>query len=250
MTDMTMVTQLADRKQYDRGPMQVGVSKNMRAPRTNPQPTPKETSPLLALFTKKSFQQTFQPGSTILLHGYPADAIYLIVSGTVRCCTISPEGSRQIFRFAKKGEFIGIADLNTWHFTAEAVDHVTVKSVPRSTVEQSLAVNTPLRQELRMHLCDQLQAREKQLLSIVTSKAPERLFQFLSDFASTRSGSGYIALPMCRRDIADHLGMSVETVSRAFGDLKTKGRISLACAEKYKINATVPVQVGQVQHLA
>jgi CRP-like cAMP-binding protein len=192
----------------------------------------------LDFFREKSFQQTFQPASTILLHGYPADAIYLIVSGTVRCCTISPEGSRQIFRFAKKGEFVGISDIDTWHFTAEAVDHVTVRSVPRSAVEQSLAVNMPLRQQLRTNLCDQLQTREKQLLAIVTCKAPERLFQFLSDFAASRSGNGYIALPMCRRDIADHLGMSVETVSRAFSDLKNKGRITLACAEKYKINAT------------
>lgn len=247
-----MITQIADRKHQRRVQTQACVSENMRLPRkiSRPASQEKDASPLLALFNAKSFQQTFQPGSTILLHGYPADAVYLIVSGTVRCCTISPEGSRQIFRFAKKGEFVGIADMDTWHFTAEAVDHVTVKSVPRSTVEQSLAVNIPLRQELRQYICDQLQTREKQLLSIVTSKAPERLFQFLSDFASTRSGTGYIALPMCRRDIADHLGMSVETVSRAFGDLKNKGRISLACAEKYKINATAPMQIDQVQRLA
>lgn len=70
---------------------------------------------------------------------------------------------------------------------------------------------------------------------MVSSKAPERLFHFLSEFALSRWGTGFVALPMCRRDIADHLGMSVETVSRAFSDLKAKGRIDLACAEKFKI---------------
>ncbi len=113
-----------------------------------------------------------------------------------------------------------------------------MKSVPRATVEQTLAIHIPLRQEIRAHICGQLECREKQLLALITCKAPERLFQFLSEFASSRSGTGYIALTMCRRDIADHLGMSVETVSRAFSDLKAKGRIDLACAEKFKICGT------------
>ena len=191
--------------------------------------------PLLSLFKAKSFQQHYQPESTILLHGHAADAIYLVVSGTIRCCTISEDGRRQIFRFAKKGEFVGVSDYETWHFTAEAVDHVIVKSIPRATVEQALAVNIPLRQEIRSYVRSQLECRERQLLAMVTRKAPERLFEFLSEFAASRPGDGYIALPMCRRDIADHLGMSVETVSRAFGDLKSKGRVDLACAEKFRI---------------
>lgn len=196
-------------------------------------------SPLLSLFETKSFQQHHQPDSTILLHGDSADAIYLIVSGTIRCCTISEDGRRQIFRFAKKGEFVGISDIDTWHFTAEAVDHVIVKSVPRATVEQTLAVHIPLRQEIRAHICGQLECREKQLLALITCKATDRLFQFLSDFAASRAGTSYVALPMCRRDIADHLGMSVETVSRAFSDLKNRGLIEMACAEKFRISANV-----------
>jgi CRP-like cAMP-binding protein len=79
---------------------------------------------------------------------------------------------------------------------------------------------------------------------MVTTKAPERLLQFLHGFASTRSSSGFIALPMCRRDIADHLGLSVETVSRAFSTLKRTGRISLSGAEKYKINHAALIHVG------
>lgn len=190
---------------------------------------------LASLFDGKSHQQSFQPDSTILLHGDPADAIYRVVSGTVRCCTISAEGDRQIFRFIHKGECFGLADMDTWHFTAEAVDHVILKSIPRAIVEQILAVSVSVRQDLRADMCNQLETRERQLLSMVASKAPERLFNFLQEFASQRSGNGYVALPMCRRDIADHLGMTVETVSRAFSDLKNNGRIALVTAEKFKI---------------
>jgi len=197
---------------------------------------PRNTA-LTALFGAASFRQRFQPNGTILLDGTAADAVYLIASGTVRCCTISEDGQRQIFRFARKGEFVGIADMETWHFTAEAVDIVTLKSIPRAVLERALATDITLRQELRAHICAQLEAREQQLLSLVTSKAPERLLHFLTDFATTRTSIGYITLPMCRRDIADHLGMSVETVSRAFTVLKTRQLIELACAEKFRINA-------------
>lgn len=192
---------------------------------------------LLSLFSAHSFEQHYQPNSTILLHGDTADAIYLVKSGTVRCCSIDDDGSRQIFRFAKKGAFIGIVDIERWHFTAEAIDHVVLSAVPKSVVERQLRANIALRQEFRAQICTLLERREKQLLSLVSKKAPDRLFHFLCEFAASRPGAAHstVALPMCRRDIADHLGLSVETVSRAFTDLKTKGRIALITSEKYQI---------------
>jgi CRP-like cAMP-binding protein len=190
---------------------------------------------LESLFQGKSFEQHFQPDSTILLHDEPADAVYFVKSGTVRCCTISANGKRQIFSFVGKGGFVGISDFDRWHFTAEAVDHVILQSIPKATLEQMLAINISLRQDVRGRVRALLECREQQLLSLVSAKAPERLLNFLTEFAATRSSTGYIVLPMCRRDIADHLGLSVETVSRAFSDLKLKGRIDLATHEKYKI---------------
>jgi CRP-like cAMP-binding protein len=205
-------------------------------PQTSPQKKSQRYPELLALFDEDPFEQHFQPDSTIFLHGEPADAFYLIASGTVRCCTIGAEGSRQIFRFATKGDYFGISDLS-WHWTAEAVDHVILRKVSRPKIEKHLADSEAFRREMRALVCAQLEMQEQQLLALVSQKAPERLFHFLCDFAATRSGSDIIALPMCRRDIADHLGLSVETVSRAFGELKREGWIELETAEKFKINA-------------
>ncbi|AKH98782.1 cAMP-binding protein [Hoeflea sp. IMCC20628] len=199
----------------------------------------KRRNNLTSLFETKFFQHHFQPNNTILLHGDPIEEYYMIVSGIVRCCTINPEGARQIFRFAKKGDFLGLSDIDAWHFTAEAVDHVILKSIPHAQMKQALSKDIKLRDAVREQVCSQLEDRERQLLSMVSAKASERLFQFLCEFASSRPGTGYITLPMCRRDIADHLGLSVETVSRTFSELKRKGRIDLACSEKYKI-CTVP----------
>ena len=196
-----------------------------------------KTRRLLSLFDHRSFQQQFQPDSTILLHGDTADAMYLVVSGTVRCCTIDAEGHRQIFSFLQKGQFLGVSDIYNWHFTAEAVDHVTLRSVSRKTVYETWASDLRLRDEIRAYVCDLLERRESQLLSMVHRKAPERLLGFLKEFAATRPGAGSrpVALPMSRRDIADHLGVSVETISRAFTVLKLKGRIELITPEKYRI---------------
>ncbi|WP_138934406.1 Crp/Fnr family transcriptional regulator [Roseovarius arcticus] len=213
-------------------------SKNtkLNAPRTSGQPS--DTAKyrrLYALFNAGSFEQHFQPNSTIALHGEAAAAVYLIASGTVRCCTISAGGCRQISCFAKKGGFVGLSEMGNWHLTAEAVDHVIVKSIPRAALEHALTVDTELRQEIRMYVLELLECREKQLLTLISTKAADRLFQFLCDFAASKQKAGHVVLPMCRQDIADHLGLSTETVSRGFTELKRAGRIDLATTEKYKI---------------
>tara|TARA_R110002096_G_scaffold108686_7_gene237859 strand:- start:434 stop:1165 length:732 start_codon:yes stop_codon:yes gene_type:complete len=190
---------------------------------------------LNAIFDESSFTKHFPSDSTVLLHGEPAQAIYRIVSGTVRCCTIDAEGGRQIFSFVKKGEYLGISDIDRWHFTAESVDHVIVQVIPRMVVEQALAVNVALREELRALVRNLLVRREQQLLSLVSMRAPERLLGFLCDFAESRSSSDIVVLPMCRRDIGDHLGMTTETTSRAFGTLKQRGAIVMTTPEKYRL---------------
>ncbi len=192
---------------------------------------------LSALFEAAAFQQHFQPNSTILLHGDPADAVYRIVSGTVRCCMINAQGCRQIPSFSRKNGFLGLADQGRWYFTAEAVDHVIVSALPRAVIERELRLSTALQQEMRTYMRTLLECRENQLLTLVSTKACDRVYQFLCAFADPKPKTDYTALPMCRRDIADHLGLSVETVSRAFSDLKRKGAIDLATCEKYRINA-------------
>ncbi|MFX0547628.1 Crp/Fnr family transcriptional regulator [Roseovarius sp. S1116L3] len=205
------------------------------APRRLPAEAEADYSPLVSLFERKSFRKQFQPDATILLHDEPAEAMYMVTSGIVRCCTIDSRSRRQIFSFATKGDFVGISYVDRWHFTAEAVDHVTLRALPRTTIEHALGVSDALRQDMHKRMRILLARREQQLLALLNNKAHERLFDFLKAFAATRSSAGHIALPMPRRDIADHLGLSVETVSRAFSDLKIKGLIDLASHEKYRI---------------
>ena len=70
-----------------------------------------DTAPIAALFCPRSAERHVLPGGVIILHGTQANTLYQIVSGTVRCCTISEDGRRQIFSCAHRGDCLGFADL-------------------------------------------------------------------------------------------------------------------------------------------
>lgn len=190
---------------------------------------------LAALFDARQPVQHVRPGGVILLHGAAADHVYRVVSGTVRCCTINENGQRQIFRFVRKGEFLGFVEADRWHFTAEAVDHVILSAAPRATVERALDQSLGLQRALRAHMARELAAREHQMLSLVYMTAEQRLLTFLTDFANHRTPSGFTVLPMTRQDVGDHLGLALESVSRALGVLKRKGAIEMNGTSKYRV---------------
>lgn len=206
-----------------------------RFARRVPGPMTEERPSLSSLFPSDEPVIHVQAGGIISLHGQPADRLFLVVSGTVRCCTITQDGRRQIFRFVRGGECLGFTDLDTWHFTAEAVDHVIVRSVSRQTVEAALKRDGRLLQALRAHVLEELATRERQLTALAFRSAEDRLAEFLRSFASPRRPSGYTVLPMTRQDIGDHLGMTLESVSRNLGTLKRKGIIEMSGTEKYRM---------------
>jgi len=193
------------------------------------------TAPIDRLFSNRSAIQHVRPGGLVLLHGDNADTLYQVVSGTVRCCTIAEDGRRQIFRFARKDDYLGLVDLDTWHFTAEAVDHVIVRSVPRERVDAALAYDAALQKAVRAFTARELAARERQLIMLAYMPAEQRLKHFLLDLAASRNTDGFVVLAMTRQDIGDHLGLTLETVSRAFSALRRKGIIEMRGAERFRM---------------
>lgn len=187
----------------------------------------------LAEFPASAPLRHVSPGATIALHGQRADFIYLVRSGTARCCTITENGQRHIFRFARSGEFLGLAELETWHFTAEAIDHVDVRAIPREAFERARRESPALDRQVRTQVARELQQREQQLLLLAYARAEDRMIWFLRGFA--RADGGYTLLPMNRRDIADHLGMTHETVSRTLTALKAKGVIEMRGIERFRL---------------
>jgi len=198
-------------------------------------PAPNGAAAIAELFDRKAPVHHVLPGGVVFLDGETADCVYQVVSGTVRCCTISEDGRRQIFRFVHAGDFLGLADFDTWHYTAEAVDHVILRTAPRDHIETAMCEDPDVMRAIREFLVKELATREQQLISIAYAAAADRLLHFLGDFANKRASTGFVVLPMTRQDIGDHLGLTLETVSRAFSSLRKSGVIEMKGSDRFRI---------------
>ncbi|MEO1530538.1 MAG: cyclic nucleotide-binding domain-containing protein [Pseudomonadota bacterium] len=176
----------------------------------------------------------------LFVDGEEADAVYLVTSGVIRCCLISEDGRRHIFSFATAGRLLGLPFAARRHFTAEAVSRARVLVLPLPQLEKAAQRSPELVRAQRRYVRDELRQRERHLLRIASLPAEARLRAFLSDFAQQagkdlKLASGFVALPMSRRDIADHLGLTLETVSRAFGALRRRGQLELLGKSAYRL---------------
>ncbi|MEX2519717.1 MAG: helix-turn-helix domain-containing protein [Paracoccaceae bacterium] len=174
-------------------------------------------------------------GRALLIEGDPADVVHQIASGVVRCCTFTENGRRQIFRFAMAGDILGFADLERWHFTAEAVDPVLLRSIPRARLERALEKSPSLQRDLRRRISEELTEREQHMAVLAFEPAEKRVIWFLAGYSRRCDRSGFLPLPMTRQEIGDFLGLTLETVSRAFSALKRANVIEMQGADRFRL---------------
>lgn len=178
---------------------------------------------------------------TIYLEGDEAPCSYKVVSGLVRICKISADGRRQITSFHSAGEHFGWTDWERHAYTAEAVTPIILEKYPRRRVEELLASNPETRIHLVKILADQLAAVQEHLFMLGRMTAVERIATLLIKLA--RAQQDYegepklFTLPMGRRDIADYLGLTVETVCRSLSVLKRSGLITMPAADQIRLNS-------------
>lgn len=194
--------------------------------------------PLAALIAERGRNGHYAKDSLILLQEEPVETIHQVVSGVVRCYVMSEEGRRQITRFAWPGDYLGCVAIDAWHFSAEAVQNSVLRSVARETLEAAEFRDPELHRDLRRASMREMKRREAHLARVAYLSADERLLDFLGELlAHTSDREGYRRLPLMRRDIADYLGLSVETVSRAFTSLKRAGLIAMRGSDWFQITA-------------
>ncbi|MBP0581079.1 helix-turn-helix domain-containing protein [Labrys sp. LIt4] len=180
-----------------------------------------------------------QPNQTLLRQGDPCRKVYSLTSGMLRLFTDLPDGRRQITGFLLPGDYLGLVDDDVHSQSAEAVVASQLCAFPIRQMELLMGEFPSLRDRLhRMTRAALRQAHDSQLM--LGRLAPlEKLAGFLLmlDARANRQprGGRVLQLAMSRTDIADHLGLTIETVSRCFTRLKMQGLIRLPDAHLVEI---------------
>lgn len=171
------------------------------------------------------------PHATIFREGDAAAHMFNLFSGTVKLYKLLPDGRRQITAFLFPGDFFGLAVEGGYAYSAEALTPVVLCRFSRRKLDTLIEQIPRIEKRLLGLAIDELAAAQDQMLLLGRKTAREKVASFLmmlSRRAERRGGTGNpVALPMGRSDIADYLGLTIETVSRTLTQLKRDGIIEL-----------------------
>jgi CRP/FNR family nitrogen fixation transcriptional regulator len=160
-----------------------------------------------------------------------SDTWYRVVSGSACKYLMRTEGRRQLVDIYRPGDLFGFTARLRHRFAVQAVsDGTLIACYPRQRVEALVTEDPETAREIRMQIFEALERLQQQLLVISTMTAAEKVREFLFYFhqrLSADKDDDRLALPISRYEIADLLGISSETVCRAFTDLQERGVISL-----------------------
>lgn len=171
------------------------------------------------------------PDEMLVSEGDPLRRVYSLTAGVLRLSIALPDGRRQITGFLFPGDYFGLADDDLHSSTAEAVGTVQLCSFPTREMQALMERFPKLKDRLHAFTRSALrQARDNQM--ILGRLTPvEKLASFLLTLsaraAEHKLSANPLSLPMSRTDIADYLGLTIETVSRSFTKLRNTGLIRL-----------------------
>ena len=166
--------------------------------------------------------QRFARNEAIFHEGDAAQHILQIVSGTVRLCRHTPDGRRHVAEFVLPGDLCGVFGGAMQSFTAEAVTDVVAIAYPRAQFDRMAECDPAFRAKVFSHLSTHLLSVQMHSFVLGCQSAKERLASFILRLAERTGGigNGRLELAMGRQDIADHLGLTIETICRAITALK------------------------------
>lgn len=188
--------------------------------------------------------QSLAPDQHIALEGSERRTVIGLISGMLRCFRMTPDGRRHITRFVDPGGLIGLGKLNAFRTSTESVTMSTIVSFKASAVEAIIAANTHVRDAVITSLTNELIARDRIQFRLGRLWSDERVADFLLERASlTEHSTGLpVSLQMSRADIADHLGVTIETVSRALSRFQREGLVRMSDAHHFTIMRLGPLE--------
>lgn len=193
-----------------------------------------------AVLAGETARMAVPSGRTFVEEGTLAHDCFVITSGRVKMFSLLPDGRRQISGFLESGDFLGLAARNTYAFGAEALGDVMLCRFPRAAIERLAQRFPALEHRLREEASRELVFMQGRVTLLGRKTAREKLASFLVERGliargARTGGAGReppqtveIDLPMSRSDIADYLGLTIETVSRVFGAFRREGLIAVS----------------------
>lgn len=179
---------------------------------------------------------TYRPDDEIYGETEPAEYVYKVVSGAVRSYKLLPDGRRQIAAFHLEGDLFGLESRGSHQLTAEAIVETKAILLKRSLLETLAAEDVKIAYRLWTVAAESLRCAESRMLLLGRKTALERVASFLVELDDRAGKNGLLDLVMTRRDIADYLGLTLETVSRAFSQMRSSCALFLEGARHVKMN--------------
>ena len=171
----------------------------------------------------------FEAGQEVVGEGDPTESFFLVMRGMFRAVKFTRDGRRQVFAFYMPGDICGLEPDAVHKLTIEAVDSAAVAILPRYACWVRMNVDSRLNAALFDGATRALTLSIDHMMMIGRSSAEERLAWFLTMFSTRSAGARarVLDLAMQRQDIADYLGLTIETVSRTFTLFRDRGLIKL-----------------------
>lgn len=163
-----------------------------------------------------------------------ADLIYRVVSGAVRTSRVMSDGRRQIGDFYYADEMFGVEAGDRHRFSAEALSDCVILVLKASAL-RAAAGDDAYERLIRSATRQELDRTQEHLLLLGRKTACERVASFLMGLAN-HGRSDAINLPMGRQDMADYLGLTIETVSRMLTQLQGALVVEFAGAREFRVS--------------
>jgi CRP/FNR family transcriptional regulator, nitrogen fixation regulation protein len=174
---------------------------------------------------------SFGRNAEIYGEGEPADYLYKVVSGTVRTYKVLADGRRQIGAFYMAGDVFGLEMGDEHAFSAEAISDARVLVIKRSALVALAERDNEVARQLWALTGRELSKVQDHIMLLIKT-AQERVVGFLLEMAERATNNGALELPMSRQDIADYLGLTIETVSRTLTTLENAAAIELPTSRR------------------
>lgn len=192
-----------------------------------------QSTSLAEVMDRLGVRMSFAKDEEIYAQEEDADLIYRVVSGVVRTTRLLSDGRRQVGDFYQAGDLFGLEVGVQHRYSAEALCDCTIQVVKRSALKAQ-AEEGELDRAIWEATCRDLERAQDHVLLLGRKTACEKVASFLMDLAG-RGPAEAIDLPMGRQDIADYLGLTIETVSRMLTQLQSSKVVEFASCRQFRV---------------